>query len=90
VQSTGSQGGGQESIGLTTVPFFAHHGMVFVPFAGAINPKFFNMEEVHGSSFYGPGAFAGADGSRQPSELELDLCESHGKNFATVAGKLSA
>jgi NAD(P)H dehydrogenase (quinone) len=83
------QGGGQETIGLTTVPFFAHQGMLFVPLGG-IDPKIFNMDEIHGSSMYGPGSFASGDGSRQPSELELALCESHGKNFATITSKLAA
>jgi len=87
-QSTGSQGGGQETIGLTMVPFFAHHGMVFVPM-GYIDPNVFTNDEVHGSSPYGPGAFANGDGSRMPSELELAVCESHGKHFAGIAAKLA-
>ena len=34
-QSTGTQGGGQETIALTgIVPFATHHGMVFVPIGG--------------------------------------------------------
>jgi len=88
-QSTGSQGGGQETIGLTMVPFFAHHGMVFVPL-GYVDPKVFSNDEVHGASAYGSGTIAGGDGSRMPSELELAVCESHGKHFAAVAGKLAA
>lgn len=87
-QSTGTQGGGQETIGLTFVPFCAHHGMVFVPL-GYIDSKVFSFDEVHGASPYGSGAFAGPDGSRMPSELELAVCESHGKHFATIAAKLA-
>lgn len=87
-QSTGSQGGGQETIGLTTIPFFAHHGMVFVPL-GYIDPKAMSHDEIHGSSAYGSGTFAGADGSRQPSQLELDIAESHGKHFAAITSKLA-
>jgi len=87
--STASQGGGQETIGLTTVTFFAHHGMVFVPL-GYVNPKVFSLNEVHGASAYGSGTFAAGDGSRQPSELELDVAESHGKHFARISAKLAA
>jgi len=85
--STGTQGGGQETLGLTSVPFFAHHGMVFVPM-GYVDPKVFTHDEVHGSSPYGCGTFAAADGSRQPTQLEKDVAVSHGKHFATITGKL--
>jgi len=87
--STGTQGGGQETIGLTTVTFFAHHGMVFVPL-GYADPKVFSHDEPHGASPYGSGTFAGSDGSRQPSELEKSVGESHGKHFATITAKLAA
>lgn len=87
--STAVQGGGQETIGLTTVTFFAHHGMIFVPL-GYADPKVFSNEEVHGSSAYGSGTIAGSDGSRQPSQLEKDVAETHGKHFATIAKKLSS
>lgn len=87
-QSTATLGGGQETIGLTLVPFLTHHGMLFVPL-GYVEPKIFNMDEVHGGSPYGAGCLAGADGSRQPSELELSIAESHGKHFATIAAKLA-
>jgi NAD(P)H dehydrogenase (quinone) len=86
--STAVQGGGQETIGLTMVPFFTHHGMVFIPL-GYTDPKMFNNEEAHGGSAYGAGTLAGGDGSRQPSELELGLAESHGKHFAKIASKLA-
>jgi NAD(P)H dehydrogenase (quinone) len=73
-QSTATQGGGQETIGLSTVPFFVHHGMVFVPL-GYRDAKVFSNDEVHGASAYGAGTFAGGDGSRMPSELELSVAE---------------
>jgi NAD(P)H dehydrogenase (quinone) len=81
------RGGGQETIGLTIVPFFVHHGMVFVPL-GYADPKITSLDEVHGASPYGAGTFAGSDGKRQPSELELAICETQGKIFATTAAKL--
>mmetsp|Transcript_26601 Transcript_26601/g.56209 ORF Transcript_26601/g.56209 Transcript_26601/m.56209 type:complete len:200 (+) Transcript_26601:71-670(+) len=86
--STGCQGGGQETIGLSAVTFFTHHGMVFVPL-GYVDPKVFTYEEVHGGSPYGSGTIAGPDGSRMPSQLEKDVAESHGKHFATITAKLA-
>ena len=47
--STGTQGGGQETMGLTTVTYFTHMGMVYVPL-GYVDPKMFNMDEIHGAS----------------------------------------
>jgi hypothetical protein len=85
---SGALGGGQETIGLTIVPFFAHHGMVFIPL-GYTEPKMFSFDEPHGASPYGSGTFAGPDTSRMPSDLEKEICVSHGKHFATVAAKLA-
>jgi NAD(P)H dehydrogenase (quinone) len=86
--STGTQGGGQETIGFSTVQFFAHHGMVFVPL-GYTDPAVFSYDEPHGASPYGSGTFAGPDGSRQPSDLEKGVAKNHGKHFATIAAKLA-
>ena len=88
-QSTGTMGGGQETIGLNVVQFLTHQGMVFVPL-GYVDPKMFTLEEVHGGTPYGCGTFAGADGSRQPSDLEKAVAQSHGKHFAGIAAKLAA
>eukprot|EP00284_Hemiselmis_tepida_P014278 CAMPEP_0174928282 /NCGR_PEP_ID=MMETSP1355-20121228/22833_1 /TAXON_ID=464990 /ORGANISM="Hemiselmis tepida, Strain CCMP443" /LENGTH=200 /DNA_ID=CAMNT_0016174435 /DNA_START=81 /DNA_END=683 /DNA_ORIENTATION=- len=85
--SVGTQGGGQETIGLTMVTQFTHHGMVFVPL-GYQDPKVFSYEEVHGATPYGAGTFAGADGSRKPTQLELDVAETQGKTFCGIAAKL--
>ena len=45
------------------------------------------MEKVRGGSPYGAGTYAG-DGSRQPSELELDIAFHQGKYFAGISKKL--
>lgn len=87
--SVGSLGGGQELSNVTCLPFFAHMGLVFVPL-GYVEPKVFTFDEIHGASPWGAGTFAGADGSRKPSELELEVCESHGKHFASITAKLAA
>lgn len=87
--STGTQGGGQETTAFTTLTFLAHHGMTFVPL-GYRSTAMFNMDEIHGGSPWGAGTFAGGDGSRQPSELELGIAKVQGESFAQVAKKLSA
>lgn len=85
--STAVQGGGQETIALTMVPFFVSHGMVYVPL-GYTHPGFQNMDELHGGSPYGAGTYAKGDGSRQPSDLEKEIAVTQGKNFAVIASKL--
>jgi len=85
--STGTQGGGQETTVLTSLTNFIHHGMLFVP-VGYSSPLQTNMNEVHGGSAYGPGTFAGPDGSRQPTQLELQLAEHQGSHFTQIATAL--
>jgi len=85
--STGTQGGGQETTTLTSLTNFIHHGMLFVPI-GYTNPLTTNMNEVHGGSAYGAGTFAGSDGSRQPTNLELQVAEHQGSYFSQVATAL--
>eukprot|EP00549_Striatella_unipunctata_P016543 CAMPEP_0118687822 /NCGR_PEP_ID=MMETSP0800-20121206/8591_1 /TAXON_ID=210618 ORGANISM="Striatella unipunctata, Strain CCMP2910" /NCGR_SAMPLE_ID=MMETSP0800 /ASSEMBLY_ACC=CAM_ASM_000638 /LENGTH=183 /DNA_ID=CAMNT_0006585039 /DNA_START=68 /DNA_END=619 /DNA_ORIENTATION=+ len=88
-QSTGSQGGGQESIALTgIVPFATHHGMVFVPL-GCRDASIFSFDEPHGSSPYGAGTYAGPTGERQPSDLEKGIAKTQGKSFAQITKKLA-
>jgi NAD(P)H dehydrogenase (quinone) len=88
-QSTAQQGGGQESIGLTFLPFAVHHGMVFVPM-GYTEPKAMNNDVVHGGSPWGSGTLSNGDGSRMPSELELEIAVSHGQHFAAITSKLAS
>ncbi|CAK9437220.1 uncharacterized protein LODBEIA_P15980 [Lodderomyces beijingensis] len=87
--STGTQGGGQETTVRNTLSWLVHHGLIYVPlgYANAFALQA-NLDEVHGGSPYGAGAFAGGDGSRQPSKLELDVAEIQGSSFAKIAAKL--
>ncbi|TMW59357.1 hypothetical protein Poli38472_004426 [Pythium oligandrum] len=87
--SIGTLGGGQETTAYSALPFFAHQSLTYVPL-GYRSPLLFNLEEVHGGSPWGAGVLAGADGSRQPSTLELDVAEVQGESFAGVAKKLTA
>ncbi|CAO2177976.1 unnamed protein product, partial [Urochloa humidicola] len=85
--STGTQGGGQETTPLTAITQLTHHGMVFVPVGYTFGAKLFGMDQVQGGSPYGAGTFAG-DGSRCPSEVELEHAFHQGKYFAGIAKKL--
>ncbi|KAD4178931.1 hypothetical protein E3N88_27522 [Mikania micrantha] len=85
--STGSQGGGQETTPLTAITQLVHHGMIFVPIGYTFGAGMFEMEKVKGGSPYGAGTYAG-DGSRQPSELELEQAFHQGKYIAIITKKL--
>jgi NAD(P)H dehydrogenase (quinone) len=81
--STGTQHGGQESTAFTTIPFFAHHGMIFVPI-GYKAPELMDVSEIMGGSPFGASTLAGADGSRAVSAKEKTIGETHGKHFAEI------
>lgn len=84
--STGSQGGGQETTALTAITQLAHHGMIFVPIGYTFGGGMFEMGQVKGGSPYGAGTYAG-DGSRQPTELELEQAFYQGKYIAGICKK---
>ena len=86
--STGTQHGGQETTITSTHTTLLHHGMVIVgvPYSCA---GLTNMDEITGGSPYGASTLAGADGSRQPSENELDIARFQGKHVAELAAKLA-
>lgn len=86
--STATQNGGQETTLLTAVTALTHHGMLFVPVGYSFGGGMFDVEVAHGGSPYGAGTLAGADGSRQPSELELSMAKHQGTHFAKIAVKL--
>ena len=84
--STGT-GGGNESTIMTFVPTLIHHGMVIVGLPYSC-PQITDISEVRGGSPWGAGTIAGADGSRQPSENELEQARFQGKHVAQIAQKL--
>ncbi|PWO01224.1 putative 1,4-benzoquinone reductase [Tilletiopsis washingtonensis] len=85
VTSTGSQHGGAETTALTTIPFLAHHGIIFVPL-GFTQPELSTLDEIVGASAYGAATITGGDGSRQPTEKDLKVAKVQGKEFGeTVA-----
>ncbi|KAJ6037397.1 NADH-quinone oxidoreductase [Penicillium herquei] len=86
--STGTLGGGQESTAIASMSTFAHHGFVYVPLGYKHSfPQLANLTEIHGGSPWGAGTFAGPDGSRQPSALELEIAEIQGKAFYETVAK---
>ncbi|KAG6804756.1 Minor allergen Alt a 7, partial [Tricholoma furcatifolium] len=65
-----------------------HHGMIHVPLGYArAFAQLGNLDEVHGGSPWGAGTFAKSDGSHQPSALELEIANLHGKAFYEVVSK---
>lgn len=88
--STGTQNGGQESTHLASMGNLVHHGMVYVPLGyQAGGDGQFDMGEVHGGSPWGASTLAGADGSRQPSEIELKIAKKQGEVFAAKVKQLA-
>ncbi|KAI6753841.1 hypothetical protein HG530_013017 [Fusarium avenaceum] len=80
--STASQGGGQEVTAHNAMSTLAHHGIIYVPLGYAKTfSQLTNLNEVHGGSPWGAGTLAGADGSRQPSSLELEIARIQGETF---------
>ncbi|KAE8150313.1 putative NADH-quinone oxidoreductase [Aspergillus avenaceus] len=88
--STGTLGGGQESTAIAAMSTLAHHGFIYVPLGyKTLFPQLSNLEEIHGGSAWGAGTFAGADGSRQPTALELEIAEGQGKAFYEHVAKVN-
>ncbi|XP_065877357.1 probable NAD(P)H dehydrogenase (quinone) FQR1-like 3 isoform X2 [Euphorbia lathyris] len=85
--STGFHGGGQELTALTAITQLAHHGMLFVPLGYTFGSGMFEMNQVKGGSSYGAGTYA-ADGTREPTELELQQAFHQGKYVAGITKKL--
>lgn len=81
--STASQHGGQETTALNAVTYFAHHGLMYVPF-GFANASMFSNDEVIGGSAYGAGTITNGDGSREPSATELAIAKNQAENFAAI------
>lgn len=86
--STATQHGGQESTILSFLPTFLHHGMVVAGLPYAFQGQM-GVEEVKGGSPYGASTITDGDGSRQPSQVELDGARYQGAHVAKLAAKLA-
>ncbi|GAA6001546.1 hypothetical protein JCM10207_006717 [Rhodosporidiobolus poonsookiae] len=87
--STASQHGGQETTALTTIPFFAHHGIVFVP-TGFGAPQLSDNSKVVGGSAYGAAGVANGDGSRAISEEETAVAKYQAQFFTKIVKQFVA
>ncbi|MBT9370399.1 NAD(P)H:quinone oxidoreductase [Rhizobium sp. CSW-27] len=86
--STATQHGGQESTILSFIPTFLHHGMVVAGLPYSFQGQM-GTEQVKGGSPYGASTITEGDGSRQPSEIELDGARFQGAHVARIAAKLA-
>lgn len=85
--STATQHGGQETTLIGLIQTLLHHGMVVagLPYAWQGQMR---LDEVTGGSPYGASTITGGDGSRMPSENELDGARWQGRYVAETAKKL--
>jgi len=85
--STASQHGGAETTLFSVLTSLMHHGLITVglPYAYGGLVK---MDEVTGGTPYGASTVAATDGSRQPSENELEGGRFQGRHIAEIAAAL--
>jgi NAD(P)H dehydrogenase (quinone) len=86
--SSATQHGGQESTILTFHVTLLHQGLVVVGLPYAFQGQM-RIDEITGGSPYGASTIAGGDGSRMPSENELEAARFQGKHVAGIASKLA-
>ena len=87
--STAAQHGGQETTLFSILTNLLHMGMTIV----GLDYNFAaqnRSEDVKGGSPYGASTIANSDGSRQPSQIELDGAKYLGRKVAETAAKLVA
>jgi NAD(P)H dehydrogenase (quinone) len=86
--SSATQHGGQESTILTFHVSLLHQGFVVVGLPYAFQGQM-RIDEITGGSPYGASTIAGGDGSRMPSENELEAARFQGKHVAEISAKLA-
>lgn len=87
--SSGLQHWGQETTIKSFHTMLFHHGFVVLGVPPS-TPGLHVIDEVSGGSPYGASTIAGPDGSRQPSENELEIARAQGEYVARIAAKLVA
>ena len=85
--STASQHGGQETTLIGMIQTLLHHGMVVAGLPYAWQGQL-RIDEVTGGSPYGATTITGGDGSRMPSDNELEGARWQGRYVAETAKKL--
>lgn len=86
--STATQHGGQETTLMGIHTNLMHLGLVCVGLPYSFQGQM-RLDEVTGGAPYGASTIAGGDGSRQPSENELDGARFQGRLVAEIAAKLA-
>jgi NAD(P)H dehydrogenase (quinone) len=89
ISSSATQHGGQESTILTFIPTLLHQGMIVVGLPYSFEGQM-GLDEIKGGSPYGASTITGADGSRQPSAIELEAARYQGRHVAEIASKLAS
>lgn len=87
--STATQHGGQETTLFSVITNLLHFGLTIVGLDYGHQGQM-NNDEIVGGAPYGATTVAGGDGSRQPSEIDLNGARYQGRRIAEVAAKLSA
>lgn len=87
--STATQHGGQEMTLFSIIANLLHFGMVIVGLDYGYTAQM-TLDEVTGGSPYGATTIAGGDGSRRPSEKELQGARYQGRKITETAIKLRA
>ena len=87
--STATQHGGQESTILSFHTVLLHLGFIIVGLPYSFTAQM-GHDEVMGNSPYGASTIAGGDGSRQPSQVELDGARYQGRHVAQIAAKIAS
>jgi len=86
--STGSQHGGQETTLTSFHTTLFHQGMVVVGVPYSC-PALTTMDEITGGTPYGATTLSDGDGSRQPSDNELEIARFQGRHVAEIAARLA-
>jgi len=85
--STATQHGGQETTITSFHTTLLHHGMIIVGVPYSC-PLLMEMGEIIGGTPYGATTLADTDGSRLPSEKELEIARFQGAHVADLAKKI--
>jgi len=86
--SSATQHGGQETTLHTFHNFLFHQGMIVVGLPYSYGGQS-GYDVVKGGSPYGASTIAGSDGSRQPSEVELESARFQAQHASVIAQRLA-
>jgi NAD(P)H dehydrogenase (quinone) len=87
--SSATQHGGNETTLFSIIANLLHFGMVVVGLPYSHSGQM-TLDEVVGGAPYGATTIAGGNGSRQPTQIELDGARHQGALIARAAAKLAA